>query len=138
MRPTITINTLNTLEVNFPTSIAVPDDVFHRVQSDAFEFNGFVSTIKNRLGSSVLEIVDLDGNVLLDNVGEYNSLSGKVTLVGFRPTQLISGQTFLPIRVTPKSEGTIKPLRNYILQLDTARSSATAEIDRQTQSLIVE
>jgi hypothetical protein len=138
MRPTITINTLNTLDIDFPTSIAVPDDVFHRVQSDAFEFNGFVCTIKNRLGSSVLEIVDLDGNVLLDNVGEYNSLSGKVSLVGFRPTQLISGQTFLPIRVTPKSEGTIKPLRNYILQLDTARSSATAEIDRQTQSLIVE
>ena len=137
MRPTITINTLNTLDVNFPVEIAVPDDVFFRVQSDAFEFNGLVCTIKNRLGSSVLEIVDLDGNVLLDNVGEYNSLSGKVSLVGFRPTQLISGQTFLPIRVTPKSEGTIKPLRNYILQLDTARSSATAEIDRQTQSLSV-
>ena len=137
MRPTITINTLNTLDINFPVEIAVPDDVFFRVQSDAFEFNGLVCTIKNRLGSSVLEIVDLDGNVLLDNVGEYNSLSGKVSLVGFRPTQLISGQTFLPIRVTPKSEGTIKPLRNYILQLDTARSSATAEIDRQTQSLSV-
>ena len=137
MRPTITINTLNTLDVNFPVEIAVPDDVFFRVQSDAFEFNGLVCTIKNRLGSTILEIVDLDGNVLLDNVGEYNSLSGKVSLVGFRPTQLISGQTFLPIRVTPRSEGTIKPLRNYILQLDTARSSATAEIDRQTQSLSV-
>jgi hypothetical protein len=137
MRPTITINTLNTLDVNFPTSIAVPDDVFFRVQSDAFEFNSLICTIKNRLGSTILEIVDLDGNVLLDNVGEYNSLSGKVSLVGFRPTQLISGQTFLPIRVTPRSEGTIKPLRNYILQLDTARSSATAEIDRQTQSLSV-
>ncbi len=137
MRPTITINTLNTLDVNFPVEIAVPDDVFFRVQSDAFEFNGLICTIKNRLGSTILEIVDLDGNVLLDNVGEYNSLSGKVSLVGFRPTQLISGQTFLPIRVTPRSEGTIKPLRNYILQLDTARSSATAEVDRQTQSLSV-
>jgi hypothetical protein len=137
MRPTITINTLNTLDVNFPVEIAVPDDVFFRVQSDAFEFNGLVSLIKNRLGSNILEIVDLDGNVLLDNVGEYNSLTGKVSLVGFRPTQLISGQTFLPIRVTPRNEGTIKPLRNYILQLDTARSSATADIDRQTQSLSV-
>ena len=61
MRPTITINTLNTLDVNFPVEIAVPDDVFFRVQSDAFEFNGLICTIKNRLGSTILEIVDLDG-----------------------------------------------------------------------------
>ncbi len=137
MRPTITINTLNTLDVNFPTAIATPDDIFFRVQSDVFEFNGLVCQIKNRLGSTTLEIVDLDGNVLLDNVGQYTAATGKVSLVGFRPTQIISGQTFLPIKVTPQNESVIKPLRNYILQIDTARSSTTAEVDRQTQSLTV-
>ena len=137
MRPTININALNTVDVNFPAAIASPDDIFFRVTSDAFEFNGTVSVIKNRLESTVLEIVDLDGNVLLDNVGQYNPASGVVSLVGFRPTQIISGQTYLPIKVTPQSEGVVKPLRNYILRIDTARSSATAEVDRQTASLKV-
>lgn len=137
MRPTININALNTIDVNFPTAIASPDDVFFRVTSDAFEFNGTVSLIKNRLKSTVLEIVDLDGNVLLDNVGQYNPANGVVSLVGFRPTQIISGQTYLPIKVTPQSEGVVKPLRNYILRIDTSRSSATAEVDRQTASLKV-
>ena len=96
-----------------------------------------MSSIKNRLSSTILEIVDLDGNVLLDNVGEYNAADGIISIIGLRPTQIISGQAFLPIKVTPQNDGVIKPLRNYILRIDTSKSSATANIDRQTTSLEV-
>ena len=137
MRQDIEVNTLNTFNLNFPTAIATPDDVFFRVESGPFEFNGVVSSIKNRLSSTILEIVDLDGNVLLDNVGEYNAADGIISIIGLRPTQIISGQAFLPIKVTPQNDGVIKPLRNYILRIDTSKSSATANIDRQTTSLEV-
>jgi hypothetical protein len=137
MRFNVVINNENTGVLYFPATIASPDDVFNRIQTDAFEFNGVPSQIKNRLNSTVLEIVDLDGNVLLDNVGSYSPENGTVTLIGFNPSQVISGQNYIKVNALPQSDGYVAPLRNYILRLDPDRSSATALVDRQTPSLKV-
>ena len=137
LRQDITINALNTFTLNYPIKIATPDDVLHRVTSSAFEFKGVVATIKNRLKSTVLEIQDLDGNVLLDNIGEYNATAGTIAINAFEPSQIITGHSYLIFSVVPEQDSFIKPLRNYILRLDTAKSSATATIDRQTTSLEV-
>lgn len=137
LRQDITINALNTFTLNYPIKIATPDDALHRVTSSAFEFKGVVATIKNRLKSTVLEIQDLDGNVLLDNIGEYNAEAGTIAINAFEPSQIITGHSYLIFSVVPEQDSFIKPLRNYILRLDTAKSSATATIDRQTTSLEV-
>jgi len=137
MRQDITINALNTFILNFPVKISTPDDVLFRIQSSAFEFKGVVATIKNKLSSTVLQVFDLDGNILLDNVGEYTPSTGIIAVNSFEPSQVISGQPYLIFSVSPETESNIKPLRNFILKLDTARSSTTAIVDRQTTSLEV-
>ena len=54
---------LNTFEVQFPCDIADPDDVFNRIITDAFEFQGTVAVVKNRLSSNQLAVFDLDDNI---------------------------------------------------------------------------
>lgn len=128
---------LNTFEVQFPCDIADPDDVFNRITTDAFEFQGTVAVVKNRLSSNQLAVFDLDDNILVDNVGNYDVSSGKVSFVGFSPTRLLSGSNEIKITVVPADDSSIKPLRNYILKLSTETSSASAVLDRQTATLEV-
>ena len=137
MREEIITSTLNTFDTQFPNKIAEPDDVFHRVTTDAFEFNGTVCRCKNRLGSSQLAIFDLNDQIIVDNVGSYDKDTGIVSFVGFAPTRLLSGDNFIRIIVTPDNDSSIQPLRNMILKLDTDNSSSTAVIDRQTETLKV-
>jgi len=137
MRQEVTTNDLNTFTVPFPCKIKDPDDIFFIIKTDAFEYNGLVCIIKNRLKSNQLAIFDLDDNIVLDNVGSYNADTGVVSIVGFNPTRLLSGDTFIRIQVAPENDSSIQPLRNYILKLETDKSSATAIIDRQTETLKV-
>jgi len=138
MRKVIDTSVKNTFDLNFPAQLAEPDDVFTRVQSNAFTYNGVTARIKNRPNSNQLSIYDLSDQILLDNVGSYNTLKGTVSIVGFQPSAILGGGTTLKISAEPKIEGTIKPLRNYILKYETDASSATAIIDRQTPSLQVQ
>ena len=132
-----TIGTVDTFELEFPMRIKEPDDEIHMVTSSIFEYQGKVAQIKNVLNSTSLNIQDVDGNILLDNVGEYNPRTGKVSVVGFAPGAFIGGNTFLKVSVVPDNPAVIKPLRNYILRFDATNSSSTATIDNQTTSLVV-
>ena len=132
-----TIGTVDTFELEFPMRIKEPDDEIHMVTSGIFEYQGKVAQIKNVLNSTSLNIQDVDGNILLDNVGEYNPRTGKVSIVGFAPGAFIGGNTFLKVSVVPDNPAVIKPLRNYILRFDATNSSSTATIDNQTTSLVV-
>jgi hypothetical protein len=137
MRFTPLLNTLNTISLKFPNKIRFPSATLHHVQSTVFEQNGVLAQIKNELGKTKLQVVDLDGNILLDNVGNYEQSTGIVNIVGFQPEVLIGGVDYIKISVTPEIENTLTPLKNYILKIDTDKSSATANIDRQTTSLKV-
>lgn len=137
MRLPVTLNVSNTQTLYFPVPIATPDDVFHRIQTDTFEFNGIPAQIKNQLNTTTLQVFDLDGNILLDNVGGYNPANGHVSIIGFTPSQVISGNTYIKVSALPQDDGKIEPLRNYILALDKDKSSATARTDRQTPNLQV-
>lgn len=137
MRQAIIAADLNTFDIQFPTGIADPDDVFFRVITDAFEYNGIVCVVKNRLRTNQLAIFDLDDNIIVDNVGSYNANTGMVSFVGFEPFLMLNGTSDIKIQITPKDDSFIKPFRNYILRLETDRSSATSIIDRQSQTLEV-
>lgn len=137
LRFTPTVGTIQTHELAYPMKIKKPDDVTHIVTSSIFQYQGAICQIKNKLESTKLEIVDVDGNILVDNIGQYNSQKGTVEIVGFAPQGLIGSDPFIKVSVVPENESVIKPLRNYILRIDTNNSSATANVDRQTTSLKV-
>jgi len=134
--PTVGVSTDHKL--SFPMKIAAPDDVQPIVTSTTFQYLGKVALIKNKLESSILQIYDLNGNVLLDNVGEYRAQEGIVDIVAINPQALLFGVNYIKVSVVPENQSLIKPLRNYILSLDEDLTSATAIIDRQTTTLEID
>ena len=138
MRRPIDVTANNTFEVQFPCEIQEPDDEYFSVTTNEFTFQGTVCRIKNRLKSNQLAIVDLNDNILLDNVGNYDRLKGTVNIIGFRPVTMLYGTNDLKISVVPRNAATIYPLRNYILNLEKDRSTVTAVTDRQAGTLKVQ
>ena len=87
----------------------------------------------NKLKETKLELVDAaTGDIIKDNAGTYSTGTGEVKLVGVE----INGYTGDKIKVsaTPNDQSTIKPLRNYILKIDTDKSASTATVDFQNTS----
>tara|TARA_B100000073_G_C23517323_1_gene486376 strand:- start:144 stop:626 length:483 start_codon:yes stop_codon:yes gene_type:complete len=132
-----TIGTKRLFELQFPMALKGADDITHIVSSTIFEYEGVVALIRNKLSSTRLQIQDIDGNVLLDNVGEYNPSKGTVTITGFTPQALIGGNDYIKISAIPLNESVIRPLRNYVIKLDNTETFATATLDRQETGLTV-
>ena len=125
-----TINTVADYTVNFPVKIASPDDVTHRVTSSVFTYEGTSALIKNKLNSTILQILNNTTlEVLADNIGTYNETSGVVSLNGLNVSALLGDE--IKISIVPADENTIRPLRNYIISLDASVSAAKAIIDHQ-------
>ena len=118
-----------TYTINFPAAIAQPDDVNRILTTSLFTFNGKTCSIRNVLNSNKLQIVDNEGTTQIDNIGSYNASVGTVSLVGFNPTAL-QGQT-LQVSVVPANQSTIRPLRNFILDIDNVKSIPIAQLDFQ-------
>jgi hypothetical protein len=119
-----------TYTTTFPAAIATPDDELVRVSTSRFTFNSRPCFIRNKLGSNKLQIINADGQVEVDNIGTYFPGFGIVRLEGFNPIS-IEGGTSIKISVTPGNQSTVRPLRNYVLKIDTQLSSAIAQIDYQ-------
>ena len=117
-------------DIQFPVTIAQPDDENHIVTTGRFTFNSVLCKIRNKLESTKLEIVDIDDNIQLDNVGTYDAAKGTVNLVGFNPTSIDTG-TELKVSVTPTNQSTIRPLRNYLIDIDLENSTTSSQIDYQ-------
>lgn len=122
--------------IKFPVAIANPDDQNRIITSSKFTFNGKQCKIQNKLKSTKLEIVNNDGGIEVDNVGQYTSSTGTVLIQGFNPTS-IEGGTELKISATPVNQSTVRPLRNFILELDQDLSFAQAQIDYQETRLTI-
>ena len=118
-----------TYTINFPATIAQPDDVNRILTTSLFTFNGKTCSIRNVLNSNKLQIVDNDGTIQIDNIGSYEASTGTVSLVGFNPTAL-QGQS-LQVSVVPANQSTIRPLRNFILDIDNVKSIPVAQLDFQ-------
>lgn len=123
------LNVQRTYTISFPTTLAANDDVNHIITSTNFTFNSKVCSIKNLLKSNKLQIISQDNTVEADNIGEYDEAKGTVTLTGFNPTG-INGSA-IKVTATPANQSTIRPLRNFVLNIDTSKSSSTAILDFQ-------
>lgn len=118
----------------FPVAIAQPDDVNFRITSSKFTFNGVKCTIKNKLSDTKLQVIAAnDGSLQSDNIGEYDPATGKVILRGLNISEYEGSA--IKISAVPANQSTIRPLRNYILNIDTALSTSQGIVDYQTTSV---
>jgi hypothetical protein len=121
--------------LSFPTALSAPKATTYTIQSSSFEYNGTTCRIKNLLGSNKLQVVDPNNNPIIDNIGSYQSTTGKLSLVGFAPGVISSGDSFIKITAVPSDDNTLRPLRNYYFDIDPAVSFAAATIDRGETSV---
>ena len=119
--------------VQFPVSIGIPDDINYRITSSRFIYKSNVCSIRNRLNSNVLQIVNDGGVILASNIGSYDAGLGKVTIEDFKPTSIQGGVSYIKIIAVPATVSTIRPKRNYIINLDVGETSARGSIDYQNE-----
>ena len=129
------LNSTQSYKINFPVPIAEADPIISTVSSTQFTFNSQTCSIRNKTSSSKLQVVSVDGTIEVDNVGSYSNTGGLVDLVGFKPTA-IEGSA-ITLTVTPANQSTIRPLRNYVIDIDTSLSSSRAILDFQNTSVSI-
>ena len=120
-RITPILGTSQSHTVAFPVSLAGADDVNLIITSSQFNFDSVLCSIKNKLNSTTLQVVDNANNIKVDNVGSFNAGTGIVSLVGLTANS-IPGATFIKIKAVPANQSTITPLRNYVLDNDISTS----------------
>lgn len=109
----------------YPAPIEVPDDKNYIIRSGKFYYNGKVCSLRNRLNSNVIEIVDLaTALIVVNNAGYYDSNTGVLYLNAFGGT-LFSGD-HIKITAVPSNQSVINPSRNNILRFDPDASFAFA------------
>lgn len=126
------VNTIRDYTVNFPVQIVSPDDETPIITSTTFTFQGNSgSSLRNKieLNTTTMQIISSEGTVLKDNAGSFNTSNGTITLTGFNVSEFTG--TEIKITATPANQSTIKPLRNYIISLDTTKLVITSNADFQ-------
>ena len=133
-RLVLTLNSMLSYEVQFPEELASPSPSIYVIETGAFTAEGGQQcVIRNKFSSNKLQIVNITtGQVLTDNVGSYDELGGKVTITGFTPETILSGQSYLTVNAVPANQATVKPLRNYVIKFDSGSSFAQGTVDTQT------
>lgn len=122
-------------DITYPTKLAAPDTQLPILSSSGFTFNSQQCFLQNKLSSTKIQIISIDGTIENDNVGTYNQETGVVNLIGFKPSS-IDG-SFISLTVTPANQNTIRPLRNYVLGIDTSTSTSRALLDFQNTQVSV-
>ena len=118
--------------VNFPVLLADPDKDDHVITSSVFKSNGQNVIVKNKLGSTKLQLVDMDDVVKIDNIGVYDPAKGEVCLIALTVDENSYVDGSIKISATPANQSTITPLRNYIITLDTDLSITRSNLDAGT------
>ena len=113
-----------TQQLKFPVSIAVPDDDQYIIGSNAFTFRGTQCVLKNKLSSNIIQIVNVSGgDIIVDNIGNYQAGTGIVTINYFNPSSISGGATTIKLSAVPSNQSAITPTRNDVLLYDPNRSS---------------
>ena len=129
-RFTPTLNTSADYELQFPVALRAVDAETRTIHSSIFTFNGATCLIRNTLNSTKLEVYDISNDiVVLDNVGSYTPSTGVVNIRNFNPSAY-SGSA-IKVSATPANQQTIRPLRNFILNLDGDLTTAAGTTDFQ-------
>ena len=129
------LNSPQAYKIIFPVPLAEPDPIVATISSTQFTFNSQTCSIRNKVNDTKLQVISVDGTIEVDNVGSYSNTGGIVDLVGFKPSA-IEGSS-ITLTVTPANQSTIRPLRNYVIDIDTSLSSSRAILDFQNTSVSI-
>jgi hypothetical protein len=118
-----TLTAVRDYNLRFPSPIARPDDENYIINSTTFVYNGDICVIKNKLSSTILQVVrTADDSIAIDNLGSYTAATGVVNIVGFNPDSITSGDNYIKLVVTPANQSAIEPTRNDVLLFDNTRT----------------
>lgn len=134
-----TLNKQASYKIFYPVELEFPDDVFYSVESTTFTYgeSNVVARIRNKLGTSLLQILDSNNTVIVDNIGSYQPNTGLVELNAFTPRGIVDGTTSIKFTVTPSDQSVVKPLRNYLLKVDTGSLQVGVKIDYQNTNVVL-
>jgi hypothetical protein len=88
--------------------------------SSNFTYDGVSNCLLEDDSNGNINVVSFSGNVKLSvksNVGIIDYNKGSISLNGFSPTEITSGDDYIDLILTPKSSD-LSPLRNQILEID--------------------
>jgi hypothetical protein len=139
----ITVQTVNTFtptlglnksyRIDFTEQIAEPDKDTYTVTSDIFVVDNQNVRIRNRLGTAILELVNAAGTTVIQrNIGSYSPNSGRVIIDSLTVQNLLSGNTEIKIITVPRNQRVIRPIRNYIIDLDDDLIVIAPNVDFET------
>lgn len=133
------LNLSSTYKVYFPVKLESPDLDLFSIESTTFTFGSEnrIVRLRNKLGTTILQIVDANSSILVDNAGEYFTQSGLVQLNGFKPRAIMDGSSSIKITAKPADQSVIKPLRNYLLKIDNTNLEVGITIDYQNTNVIL-
>lgn len=118
-------------ELSFPFALASPDKDIPVITTTPFQWQGSSVMIKNELGSHRLQIFNVDGQLEFSNIGYYDEVTGQVIISALDvETNLLP--VMIKVSAVPANSSTIRPLRNYIIELDETASRTRAIIDEGT------
>lgn len=126
----------NQYKIYFPVKLAAPDLDEYIIESSQFRYNNQVCTFRNKLGSTSIELVS-GSTVIFSNIGQYDTFTGVVTLETFNPQSIYGGLSQLKVSATPEDQSYIKPLRNYVLNLDSDKLKVKAIYDEQKTKIVL-
>ena len=119
--------------VNFLSTIAAPQMTAAEsiITSSRFVYNSKVCTLRNApLHSTKIQIIDINSNVIVDNVGSYDPTTGTVSLTEFLPESIVSGDSFISINAVPRDDSVFKPLRNTLITIGSNIANGIPDVDQ--------
>jgi hypothetical protein len=134
-----TLNLQDTYSIYFPIRLEQPGLDAYSITSTSFTYgeNNTIARMRNKLNTTILQIIDANSSVLVDNIGSYFPQSGLVQLNGFEPRAIIDGSTSIKISATPQDQTSVKPLRNYILKVAETNLVVGVNIDYQNTNIVL-
>ena len=144
INPILTLPENHTL--NYPTALKSPTDTSSPVvKTTNFKYNnktvfirnkvtdrvkvspaGRVPVVFDRLPSTKLEMVDIDGNVVVSNIGSYDPSAGTVTILDLNVQSTLNSNNYIKVFATPANESAVESYNNNILEYDASESVVKA------------
>jgi hypothetical protein len=129
--PTIGVNKSYTID--YTEELAEPDNDDYIITSELFTVNNRSVKLRNKLGSTVIQLVNSAGTEIVQrNVGSYSPASSRITIDSLTIQGLQPNRTKIKVIAVPRNQRVIRPIRNYTIGLDNDLTIIEPNIDFET------
>lgn len=87
---------------------------------------GVTPVIFETQATTQLEMIDTAGNVVVDNIGEYDKTAGTVTFYGLNVQAIAGGRNYIKVFAIPANQSVVASVRNNIIRYDKEESFTKA------------